>query len=93
VLGGTGDLLADDRTHRAAHEPEVHDADRDVPSVDRAGSPDGGVAQARGELRRRDAVGVRLLVDESQGVERLEAGVVLAERGPVEEEIQAGRGR
>ena len=29
VLGGAGDLLADDRAHRAAHEPEVHDADRD----------------------------------------------------------------
>ena len=27
-LGGAGDLLADDRAHRAAHEPEVHDADR-----------------------------------------------------------------
>ena len=29
VLGGAGHLLADDRAHRAAHEPEVHDADRD----------------------------------------------------------------
>ena len=29
VLGRAGDLLADDRAHRAAHEPEVHDADGD----------------------------------------------------------------
>ena len=29
VLGGPGDLLADDGAHRSAHEPEVHDADRD----------------------------------------------------------------
>ena len=29
VLGGAGDLLADDRAHRAAHEPEVHDAQGD----------------------------------------------------------------
>ena len=34
-LGRPGDLLADDRAHRAAHEREVHDADRHRSVVDR----------------------------------------------------------
>ena len=58
-LRGAGDLLADDRAHRAAHEPEVHDADRDRPAVDRAGAPDRGVAQPRRDLGGRDPVRVR----------------------------------
>ncbi len=47
VLGGAGHLLADDRAHRAAHEPEVHDADRDRDAAERRRPPDRRVAHAR----------------------------------------------
>ena len=73
VLGGAGDLLADDRAHRAAHEPEVHDADRDRLALDGAGAAHRRVAQPRLRLGRGDALRVRLLVDEAERVDRLQA--------------------
>ena len=67
VLGGAGHLLADDRAHRAAHEPEVHDAHGELGAAHRAGSPDGGVPHAGRELGGAQAVGIRLLIHEARG--------------------------
>ena len=90
VLGRAGDLLADDGAHRAAHEPEVHDADRDRPAVDACRCP---------RPRRRACPvaswaaatrsGYGLLVDEPERIDRLEAGVALLERAVVEEHARA----
>ena len=66
VLGGARDLLADDRAHRAAHEGEVHGAHRDARAADRARAPHGRVAHAGRGPRRRQALGVWLLVDEAR---------------------------
>ncbi len=82
----------DDRAHRAAHEPEVHDDDRDRRALDPAGAPHGGVAEARRELRGRDAVRVRLLVDEPERVLRHEPGVALRP-GALVEELRQAHGR
>ena len=92
-LGRAGDLLADDRAHRAAHEPEVHDEDRDPLALDPPEAPDGRVAQPGRELRRGDAIGVRLLVDEPQRVLGHEPGVALLERVLVEQLAPAGPAR
>ena len=62
------------------------------PSI-RARPQIGRVAQAGRELRRRDPVRVRLLVDEAQRVLRHEASVVLLERALVEELAEADRRR
>ena len=59
----------------------------------RADAADGGVAQAGRDLGGGDAVGIRLLVDEAERVDRLEPGVALLERARVEEQLQARRGR
>src|SRR5260221_780939 len=93
VLPGAGDLLAADGPHRAPHEPEVHDADRDVAAVDPAGPSDRGVAHAGCELGRRYPIGVRLLVNEAKRIERLEAGIALGERVRVEEHLEPPRAR
>ena len=91
VLGGAGDLLADDGAHRAAHEPEVHHADRDRPAVDRAPVPQTAASRMPGRgLGGRDPVRVGLLVDEPERILRLEAGVALGERAVVEEQLEAG---
>ena len=55
VLGGPGHLLADDRAHRAAHEPEVHDADRDRRAVDASPCPRPRRRAARSPSGRRRA--------------------------------------
>ena len=93
VLGGAGDLLADDRAHRAAHEPEVHHADRDRPALDRARPPDRRVLHPGRQLGGGDPVGVGLLVDEPERVDRLEPGVALDERAVVEQVGEPGLGR
>ncbi len=77
VLGRPGHLLADDRAHRPAHEPEVHDAGGHLGAADRAGSPDGGIPHARGKLGGAQAVGIRLLIHEAQGIDRLQARIAL----------------
>ena len=66
VLGGAGHLLADDRAHRAAHEPEVHDAQRRGRAPERARPPDRGIAHAGGVLGGDEPVRIRLLVDEPE---------------------------
>ncbi len=93
VLGGAGDLLADDRAHRAAHEPEVHDAQGDRRAAHRRGPPHGRVAHAGRRLGGDEPVRVGLLVDEAERVDRLEAGVALRPRPGVEQQLEPRLGR
>ena len=93
VLRGAGHLLADDRAHRAAHEPEVHDAQGHVRPADRPDAPHGGIAHAGGQLRRGQAIGVGLLVHEAQRVDGLQAGIALGPRPGVQQVTDAGGGR
>ena len=93
VFGGPGDLLADDRAHRAAHEPEIHHADRDLVAADRAGAPDRRVTHPGRQLGGGQSVGVRLLVDEAERVDRLQARVALRPRALVEEVAEPRLGR
>ena len=69
-LGSAGDLLADDRAHRAAHEREVHDADRDLRVRDAPGPPDRGIAHPGRGCAAATPIGVRLLVDEPERIDR-----------------------
>ena len=73
-LGGAGDLLADDRAHRAAHEPEVHDADGDRDRRRWRRCPRRAASRmpvAAWAAASRSGYG--LLVDEAERVHRLEA--------------------
>src|SRR4051812_3343462 len=85
-LRGTCDLLADDRAHRAAHEGEVHDADRDARPTDRARAPLGRIAHTGRGARRGEPLGIGLLVDERQHVDRLQPGILLAKAVAIEEQ-------
>ena len=87
LLGRAGDLLADDGAHRAAHEPEVHHAQRDAMPVDRRGATNRGVAHPGRQLCRREAVGIRLLVDEPESIDALETGVEFSKTAIVHEEV------
>ena len=93
IFGRSGDLLADDRAHRTAHEPEVHDAQGDRPAVDRGRSPSRGVAHARGQLGCGDAIGVGLLVDEVERIDRSESRIALDERAVIDQEADPRVGR
>ena len=93
VLRGAGHLLADDRAHRAAHEPEVHDADGDRVAAHGAGAPDRRVAHAGRELGGGEPVRIGLLVHEPERIHGLEAGVVLRPGAAVEQLLESRRGR
>src|SRR4051794_4568694 len=92
-LRGSRDLLPDDRTHRAAHEREVHDDDGDELALDPARAPDGGVAEPGRELRGGHPVRVRLLIDEAERIDADEARVALLPGPLVEELAEAHRRR
>ena len=85
VLGGARDLLAHDGAHRAAHEREVHDAHRDTGAGDGARAPHRRVANAGAHARRLEAVGVRLLVDEAEHVDRFRPASCSRKRVAVEQ--------
>ena len=93
VLRGAGHLLADDRAHRAAHEPEVHDAQRDGRAAERARPPHGGVAHPGRGLGGDEAIRIGLLVDEPETVDRLETRVALGPGPGVEQQVEPRRGR
>ena len=91
VLGGAGHLLADDRAHRAAHEPEVHDADRDRAA--RSMRPVPQTAASRIPVAAWAAAsrsGYGFWSTKPSGIDRLEAGVALLERALVEQQLEAG---
>ena len=78
-FGGAGDLLADDRAHRATHEEEVHGDEGDLDAANECGPADGGVALAGGGTGGGGPLGVPLGVGEDDRVERDQAGVGLNE--------------
>ena len=87
--GGARELLADDAAHRAAHEFEVHDGEHERDTGDLGVAGDDGILVSALGLRRRDALGVRFAIDESERVARHDIGVGLAEGLRVREELDA----
>ena len=84
-FGGAGDLLADDRAHRATHEEEVHGDEGDLDAANEGGAADGGVALAGGGTGGGGPLGVPLGVGEDDRVERDQAGVGLNEGALVDQ--------
>src|SRR6266542_256368 len=68
ALGGAGDLLANDRAHRAAHELEVHDGEDHRVVPDRRLAGDDRVLLAALRLRGRDALRVGFAVGEAERI-------------------------
>ena len=77
-LGGTGEPLADDRSHRSAKKAEVHRRHHTWLTLDRQGRRDDRLGRAL-RLGRADPIGVRLQVYESQRVRRAQ---LAADLGP-----------
>src|SRR6185312_8339530 len=86
-LEAAGDLLADDTSHAAAHEPEVEDRDRDPDALDLADPPHEGVAQPGLQPCRLQPVRIRTVVVEAEPVDGLDSRVALLEAVRVEEHV------
>src|SRR6266853_5984562 len=63
-----GDFLADDSAHASAHELEIHDAERDFMSLDRAAADYDCILAPGLRSRFCQALRIRLAVDESQRI-------------------------
>ena len=87
------DLLARDAPHRPAHEREEEGAPRDGNAADARAADLDGLPGLRRPLRRRDALGVGLAVDELERIGRLEVRVPLLDRAVVGEELPPARRR
>ncbi len=68
MLGGPGDLLPDDRAHRAPHESIVHDREDDRNPLDLGLDDAHRVGDAERLLVRLEAIDVTLRIGESEGV-------------------------
>ena len=92
ALEEAGDLLADHRAHRAAHEVEDERAVGDGDALDVALAGLDRLLRARVFLRGGDAIGIRLSVGEREGIGGQQVGVPLLEARVVEHErAPAGR--
>ena len=62
-------------------------------AVDGRGSANRGVTHAGGQLRRRESIGIGLLVDETQGIDALKAPIEFDPAAVVDQQRDSGRGR
>src|SRR5262249_12680586 len=93
LVRGRRDLLADDRSHRAAEKEEVHRADQDREPSHRPGADDDRVGGADGLLALLQAVPVSLRVAELQGIGRAQLRIKLRVLLVVEEKPEPLPGR